>query len=164
MLLLLEECAINCHWCYVEYSRYLLDVMALCSLTIWKMDGLFEQEVCPGGGGGSSQIFVGGCATSGFQTPPFNKARRRRKFDPFVRQIRGKLGKNCLKMYDSEDFRKSLPLKSPRHAYFRDETSIFTRKGPCCIRGRPSLSSFTLMIISIIRERGLENDDKYHDL
>ncbi len=83
-------------------------------------------------GGGSSPIFVRGCAISGFQTPPFHKARQRRKFDPFVRQIPGKLGKNCLKMYDSEDFRKFSPLKSAKHAFFRGETSILTRKGPCC--------------------------------
>ncbi len=57
-----------------------------------------------GGGGGSSLIFVRGCAISEFGTPPFDKARQRRKFDPFVRQIREKVGKNDLKMHDSEDF------------------------------------------------------------
>ncbi len=56
------------------------------------------------GGGGSSLIFVRGCAISGFETPPFNKARQRQKIDPFVRQIREKVGKNDLKMYDSDDF------------------------------------------------------------
>ncbi len=63
-------------------------------------------------GGGSSPIFVRGCAISGFETPPFAKARQPWKFDPFVRQIREKVGKNDPKMYDSEDFRKFLPLKS----------------------------------------------------
>ena len=37
------------------------------------------------GGGGSSPIFLRGCAISGFETPPFDKARQRRKFDPYVR-------------------------------------------------------------------------------
>ncbi len=84
------------------------------------------------GGGGSSPIFVRGCAISGCDTPPFHKARQRRKFDPFVRQIREKVGKNDLKMYDSEDFRKFLPLKSAKHAFLRGKTSILSRKGPCC--------------------------------
>ena len=56
------------------------------------------------GAGGSSLIFVRGCAILGLDTPPLDKARQRRKFDPFVRQIRGKVGKNDLEMYDSEDF------------------------------------------------------------
>ncbi len=46
--------------------------------------------------GGSPPIFVRGCAISGFDTPPFDKARQRRKFDPFVRQIWEKVGKNDL--------------------------------------------------------------------
>ncbi len=62
----------------------------------------FEQEAP--GGEGSSPIFVHGCAILGFDTPPFNKARQCWKFDPFVRQIQEKVGKNDLKMYDSEDF------------------------------------------------------------
>ncbi len=41
-------------------------------------------------------------AISGFETPPFGKARQRQIFDPFGRQIREKVGKNDLKMYDSE--------------------------------------------------------------
>ena len=53
--------------------------------------------------------------------PPFDKARQRQKFDPFVRQIREKVGKNDLKMYDSEDFQKFLPLKSAKHAFLRGE-------------------------------------------
>ncbi len=32
------------------------------------------------GGGGSSLIFVRGCAISGFEIPPFDKARQGRKF------------------------------------------------------------------------------------
>ena len=42
-------------------------------------------------GGGSSLIFVRRCAISGFETPPFDKARQHGKFDPFVRQIREKI-------------------------------------------------------------------------
>ena len=52
--------------------------------------------------------------------------------DPFVRQIQEKVGKNDLKKYDSEDFWKFLPLKSSKHAFLRGETSILSRKGPCC--------------------------------
>ncbi len=44
--------------------------------------------------GGSSPIFVRGCAISEFETPPFDKARQRQKIDPFVR-----VGKNDLKKY-----------------------------------------------------------------
>ena len=45
------------------------------------------------GPGGLFPISVGECDTLGFQTPPFNKARERQKIDPFVRQIREKVGK-----------------------------------------------------------------------
>ena len=49
----------------------------------------------------------------------------RRKFDPSV-HILEKVGKNCLKMYDSEDFRNFLRFKSAKHHQytFRGETSI----------------------------------------
>ncbi len=33
-------------------------------------------------------------------------------------------------MYDSVDLRKILRLKLPKHAFFRGETSIFSKKGP----------------------------------
>ncbi len=51
------------------------------------------------GGGDSSTIFVRGWATSGFQTPSFNKAYQCQTPNPFERQIREKVGRNCLKMY-----------------------------------------------------------------
>ncbi len=44
----------------------------------------------------------------------------------------GKFKKKCLKMYDSVDLRKILCLKLEKHAFFRGETSIFTKKGPFC--------------------------------
>ncbi len=92
---------------------------------------IFLHPIIASPGGGSSPIFVRGCAISGFETPPFDKERQRRKFDPFVRQIREKVGKNDLKMYYSKDFRKFLPLKSAKHAFLRGETSNLSRKGPC---------------------------------
>ncbi len=83
----------------------------------WKKKWFGGSPLTPGGG-----LWLWG----DFDTPPFDKARQRRKFDPFVRQIREKVGKNDIKMYDSEDFRKFLPLKSAKHAFLRGET------GPCC--------------------------------
>ncbi len=83
-------------------------------------------------GGGSSPIFLCGCATSGSRTPPFDKARQRRNFDPVLRQILEKVSKKCLTMYDSLDLRKILHLKLAKHAFFRGETSIFSKIGPFC--------------------------------
>ncbi len=39
------------------------------------------------GGGGTPPIFVCRCATSGSWTPPFDKTRQHRDFDPVLRQI-----------------------------------------------------------------------------
>ncbi len=82
--------------------------------------------------GGSSPIFVRGCATWGSRTPAFDKARQRQNFDPVLRQISEKVSKKCLKMYDSLDFLKILRLKLAKHSFFRGETSIFSKKGPFC--------------------------------
>ncbi len=93
-----------------------------------------QRWFIPRGGGALPQwggLFPG-CAISGLDTPHFDKARQRRKFDPFVRQFWEKMGKNDLKMYDSEDFRKFLPLKSGKHAFLRGETSNLSKNGPCC--------------------------------
>ncbi len=84
------------------------------------------------GGGGYSPIFVHGCAISEFETPPFDEANQRWKFDPFIRQIREKNGQKWPKMYDSEDLQKILALNSAKHAFLRGETSILSRKGPFC--------------------------------
>ncbi len=81
------------------------------------------------GGGGSSPIFVRGCATSGSQTPSFDKEHQRRKFDPVLRH---NASKKCLIMYDSVDYQKILRLKLAKHTFFRGETSIFCKKGPFC--------------------------------
>ncbi len=68
-------------------------------------------------------------------------------------------------------------LKLKRQGQYWTHTIFFNEKGGVYfilfsskivqteVRGRPSFSSFSLMIISIIRGgRGLKNDDKYHNL
>ena len=86
-----------------------------------------EWENFPGG-----VYFCMGCAIFRFETPPLSKARRRRKLDPFVRQIWEKLTRKCPKMYDSVHLGKFFNLILAKHAFFRGETSISGRNRPCC--------------------------------
>ncbi len=88
------------------------------------------QVLRNGPGGGSSPIFVRACATWGSQTPPFDKARQRRNFDPVLRQILEKVSKKCLKMYDSLDFRKILRLKLAKHAFLGVKLQFSAKKDP----------------------------------
>ena len=70
-------------------------------------------------GGGSSPIFVYGCAILRFETPPLSKVPHRQKFDPFVRQIWEKVTGKCLKTYDSVHLRKFFNLILVKYAFFR---------------------------------------------
>ncbi len=70
--------------------------------------------------GGPSLIFVYRCTTSRSLTPPFDKVRQRRNFEANLRKSKQKVPEMC----DSVDLRKL--------AFFRGETSNFSKKGPFC--------------------------------
>ncbi len=90
------------------------------------MSGLIDFQIL------TWPIFVYGCAILRLETPPLNKVRQRRKFDPFVRQIWEKLTRKCLKTYHSVHLRKLFNLTFAKHAFFRGETLLFGKNGPLC--------------------------------
>ena len=82
--------------------------------------------------GGSSPIFVYGCAILRFETPPLSKTRQRRTFDLVVRQIWEKLTRKHIKMHGSVHLRKFFSLTLAKHAFFRGESLTFGRNRPSC--------------------------------